>query len=116
LSRDKENPKPSLRANGSRECAPDGRLHEAIQLCRAKKEWIASSLALLAMTSFTFFELAFLQTHFRILAARCARGSPRNSRRFAKAVQRLAAHDAVSGKSDIDEMQKCRGRGLLPAR
>src|SRR4030081_3489982 len=29
---------PSLRANGSRECAPDDKLREAIQLCRAKKE------------------------------------------------------------------------------
>jgi hypothetical protein len=31
-----------LRANGSRDCAPDDRLREAIQL--TKKEWIASSL------------------------------------------------------------------------
>src|SRR4029453_5384288 len=28
---------PSLRANGPRECAPDDRLREAIQLCRNKK-------------------------------------------------------------------------------
>src|SRR5260221_8679086 len=41
---------PSLRANGSRECAPDDRLREAIHLA-AKKGWIASSLALLAMTT-----------------------------------------------------------------
>jgi Protein of unknown function (DUF418) len=40
-----------LRANGSRECAPDDRLREAIQ--RKKKDWIASSLALLAMTKTT---------------------------------------------------------------
>jgi hypothetical protein len=33
---------PSLRANGSRERAPDDRLREAIHL-DAKKEWIASS-------------------------------------------------------------------------
>jgi hypothetical protein len=33
---------PSLRANGSRECAPDDKLHEAIQ--SEKKEWIAASL------------------------------------------------------------------------
>src|ERR1700730_16576284 len=40
---------PSLRANGSRECAPDDRLREAIH--RATKQvWIASSQALLAMT------------------------------------------------------------------
>jgi hypothetical protein len=40
--------KPSLRANGSREYAPDDRLREAIQ--SRKKGWIASSLTLLAMT------------------------------------------------------------------
>jgi hypothetical protein len=40
--------RPSLRANGSRECAPDDRLREAIQ--SRKKGWIASSLTLLAMT------------------------------------------------------------------
>ncbi len=34
---------PSLRANGSRECAPDDRLREAIHRA-AKKVWIASSL------------------------------------------------------------------------
>jgi hypothetical protein len=39
---------PSLRANGSRECAPDDRLREAIHEC--KTDWIASSLSLLAMT------------------------------------------------------------------
>src|SRR4030088_2402873 len=33
---------PSLRATGSRECAPDDRLREAIHLGRVKKEWIAS--------------------------------------------------------------------------
>src|SRR5450631_794330 len=41
---------PSLRANGSRECVPDDRLREAIQSFYAE-EWIASSLALLAMTT-----------------------------------------------------------------
>src|SRR3977135_53698 len=45
------NPSTSLRANGSRECAPDDRLREAIQLVRSDHEsWIASSQALLAMT------------------------------------------------------------------
>src|SRR5258707_3382808 len=39
----------SLRANGSRECAPDDRLREAIHRA-AKQVWIASSLLLLAMT------------------------------------------------------------------
>jgi hypothetical protein len=39
-----------LRANGSRECAPDDRLREAIQNFTAGAVWIASSLALLAMT------------------------------------------------------------------
>jgi hypothetical protein len=41
---------PSLRANGSSECAPDDRLREAIHSA-AKEEWIASSLTLLAMTA-----------------------------------------------------------------
>ncbi len=40
---------PSLRANGSRERAPDDRLREAIH--SGKKNWIASSLSLLAMTA-----------------------------------------------------------------
>jgi hypothetical protein len=35
---------PSLRANGSRECATDDRLGEAIHFAAQKKEWIASSL------------------------------------------------------------------------
>jgi hypothetical protein len=39
----------SLRANGSRKCAPDDRLREAIQSA-AKQDWIASSQVLLAMT------------------------------------------------------------------
>ena len=35
---------PSLRANGSRECAPDDRLREAIHLAvRRNESWIASS-------------------------------------------------------------------------
>jgi hypothetical protein len=34
-----------LRANGSRECAPDDRLREAIHLTAVRNEgWIASSL------------------------------------------------------------------------
>jgi hypothetical protein len=37
----------SLRANGSRECAPDDRLREAID---SAEGWIASSQVLLAMT------------------------------------------------------------------
>jgi hypothetical protein len=32
----------SLRANGSRECAPDDRLREAIQFCFLVASWIAS--------------------------------------------------------------------------
>jgi hypothetical protein len=39
-----------LRANGSRECAPDDGLREAIHLA-AWTEWIASSLPLFAMTA-----------------------------------------------------------------
>jgi hypothetical protein len=43
---------PSLRATGSRECAPDDRLREAIQFSNiTKKSWIASSQVLLAMTA-----------------------------------------------------------------
>jgi hypothetical protein len=33
---------PSLRANGSRECAPDDRLREAIHEATKMQEWIAS--------------------------------------------------------------------------
>src|SRR5258708_36467070 len=40
----------SLRANGSRECAPDDRLREAIHTGAAARLWIASSQVLLAMT------------------------------------------------------------------
>jgi len=40
----------SLRANGSRECAPDDKLREAIHGA-AKEVWIASSQGLLAMTA-----------------------------------------------------------------
>jgi hypothetical protein len=40
-------PSTSLRANGSRECAPDDRLRDAIQKAR-KEAWIASALALRA--------------------------------------------------------------------
>src|SRR5713226_505244 len=40
---------PSLRANGSRVCAPDDKLREAIY-SRNPASWIASSLTLLAMT------------------------------------------------------------------
>jgi hypothetical protein len=43
-------PTPSLRANGSRECAPDDKLREAIHGA-AKEVWIASSQGLLAMTA-----------------------------------------------------------------
>ncbi|WP_247512380.1 hypothetical protein, partial [Bradyrhizobium sp. 157] len=35
---------PSLRANGSRECAPDDRLREAIHASTRGDRWIASSL------------------------------------------------------------------------
>jgi len=41
-----------MRANGSRECAPDDRLREAIH-AKPEKEWIASSQVLLAMTENT---------------------------------------------------------------
>src|ERR1700675_4034339 len=42
--------RPSLRTNGSRVCAPDDRLREAIHRA-AIVVWIASSLTLLAMTA-----------------------------------------------------------------
>jgi hypothetical protein len=44
----------SLRANRSRECAPDDRLREAIQTPHKEKNWIPSSLLLLAMTTTIF--------------------------------------------------------------
>jgi hypothetical protein len=45
---------PSLRANGSRERAPDDRLREAIHVKTEQgASWIASSRTLLAMTAFT---------------------------------------------------------------
>jgi hypothetical protein len=40
---------PSLRADGSRECAPDDRLHEAIHLRLSKMDCFVASL--LAMTT-----------------------------------------------------------------
>jgi hypothetical protein len=39
----------SLRASGSRECAPDDRLRETIRIL--PNDWFASSFALLAMTA-----------------------------------------------------------------
>jgi hypothetical protein len=45
-------------ANGSRECAPDDRLREAIRRA-AKQVWIASSLSLLAMTLMEFSDSIF---------------------------------------------------------
>src|SRR5438552_18037498 len=48
---------PSLRANGSRECAPDDRVREAIH-GRSTKEWIASVASLLAMTANTMGSLS----------------------------------------------------------
>ena len=66
---------PSLRANGSRECAPDDRLREAIHLTAVPVvRWIASSQVLLAMTWRHFDSNFKQQTHIRILAAPCARG------------------------------------------
>src|SRR5258708_39605021 len=43
-------PSTSLRANGSRERAPDDRLREVIHAAAERKAWIASSQELLAMT------------------------------------------------------------------
>jgi len=42
--------RPSLRANGSRECAPDRHCERSEAIQSRKKGWIASSLTLLAMT------------------------------------------------------------------
>src|ERR1700677_3217069 len=39
----------SLRANGSRECAPDDRLREAIHEATKKQEWIASLRSLCSL-------------------------------------------------------------------
>src|ERR1700710_1069397 len=51
----------SLRANGSRQCAPDDRLREAIQLLCER--WIASSLTLLAMTQETIIAALRIARH-----------------------------------------------------
>jgi hypothetical protein len=73
----------SLRANGSRECAPDDRLREAIHFAaqrKTKKEWIASSLRL---RSLSYRGRAAPrnddQPHLRDLATQGARGLPINS-------------------------------------
>src|SRR6267143_1857365 len=42
--------RPSLRANGSRECAPDRHCERSEAIQSRKKSWIASALTLLAMT------------------------------------------------------------------
>ena len=58
--REQSAPSTSLRANGSRERAPDDRLREAIHLTAAPVvSWIASSQALLAMT---LWELRLIST------------------------------------------------------
>src|SRR6267378_1440144 len=45
--------RPSLRANGSRECAPERHCERSEAIQSRKKGWIASSLTLLAMTGRT---------------------------------------------------------------
>src|SRR5260370_14993987 len=55
--------RPSLRATGSRECAPDDRLREAIHLATERKKRI-DCFAALAMA---------VVSRVRVLAARCAR-------------------------------------------
>ena len=53
-------PKSSLRANGSRECAPDDRLREAIHSASARGEMDCFVASLLAMTVFPEGKLALL--------------------------------------------------------
>ena len=52
-----------LRANGSRECAPDDRLREAIHAFLNTEQWIASSLSLLAMTKATMRRASLARLH-----------------------------------------------------
>ena len=56
---------PSLRANGSRECAPDDRLREAIHLYAYADAWIASLLALLARDDTVMGEGSYTATRGR---------------------------------------------------
>jgi hypothetical protein len=55
----------SLRATGSRECAPDDRLREAIHLT-AEAAWIASSQVLLAMTRWVLIQFSKSKYAFAI--------------------------------------------------
>jgi hypothetical protein len=55
----------SLRATGSRECAPDDRLREAIHLT-AEAAWIASSQVLLAMTRWILIQFSKSKYAFAI--------------------------------------------------
>jgi hypothetical protein len=78
----------SLRANGSRECAPDDRLHEAIHRAASKKAGLLRRFRLppsLFELRRTGRSLSYggqvaprndVKTHIRDLAARCARGLP----------------------------------------
>jgi len=50
-SKDNSGVEPSLRANGSRECAPDDRLREAIHLAAQRKKMDCFVAPLLAMTA-----------------------------------------------------------------
>jgi hypothetical protein len=66
----------SLRANGSRECAPDDRLREAIHGA-AEELWIASSLTLLAMT-WNYCSCASIDMRERLGASPVAHGNPQH--------------------------------------
>jgi len=63
-----------LRANGSRECAPDDGLREAIHKA-TKEEWIASSHSLLAMTMEKKAKMTNVAKAVGISAGQCLCGS-----------------------------------------
>ena len=70
ISKSQSTVRPSLRANGSRECAPDDGLREAIQFA-AQRKLDCFSHSLLAMTA--EYQCTAMQIRLRDLAAQCAR-------------------------------------------
>jgi hypothetical protein len=71
-SRNSKYPRPSLRTNGSRECAPDDRLREAIH-CYTRKEAGLLRRSALYASRLSQAMTRVIKTHLHILAARSAR-------------------------------------------
>src|SRR5258705_13603644 len=72
--------KPSLRANGSRECAPDDRLHEAIHLAAKRKNGLLRSArndGKLHPKSFVVPAKAGTHSHRRLLAQKVSASAPK---------------------------------------